>query len=734
MLVQSFINARPSARNVMRTWANRKTAMAVFTAAVAVTGIEPAKAANGSWIGPAVSATAGGDNTWSNAANWDTVPGNTLGAAGASTDIATFAGNPVEGIVVVDANRNIAGINFETTTRGFAIGTAANPNPGTNGYADIPAQPALYLTGGGTIQQLALNGSTGDLFSPLLVNGNSYTVKNPSTGSAGLRVRNTLEPSPNVNGTFTLTLDGSQGAIGGSNTEIHGPISDTANAIVSVVKNGPGTWEMNQSAGNPNTYSGDTIINGGALRTTNGSNDTGLGGLSVNSNYIINSGGLLRVSVVGNTAKSITVNSGGSFSVSQAASTTLNLKNETGPAFTLNYTDTAIAGANVSMPLVLTGTTPLQGGIKFVGNSSLGTVDFGGAGINLGTVLRVFDVGLGATSNVTPGSYDFRVSGVISGGSATGGLVKKGAGLLRLSGTNTFTGQVQIQSGTLAITGSDNALTGTPDLVINGGDLAVQGTAGVGAIQTFNTVTMTKGTTTAGSSLTSTLRANSFLLNVASPDTVSSSVIFADIASAAGVTKTGNGVATLSGHNTYTGVTTLNAGTLILQTDDAQDRVLTSTAGGVVNAGTLVLDYTGGLTRATAVKNALVGGNASNFASGQIHTTNPADAFHAIGWRDDIASSRILIRYTFRGDANVDGKVNALDFNALAAGFGSGTVWEQGDFDYDGTVGSSDFTLLSQNFNKQVLAAPELGTLVPEPSTIALATATIGMLRRRKRR
>jgi hypothetical protein len=96
-----------------------------------------------------------------------------------------------------------------------------------------------------------------------------------------------------------------------------------------------------------------------------------------------------------------------------------------------------------------------------------------------------------------------------------------------------------------------------------------------------------------------------------------------------------------------------------------------------------------------------------------------------------------LIRYTYFGDANLDGKVNALDFNALATNFGKtpgSDVWSQGDFNYDGSVNTSDFTAMAANFNASPLSSPTLGSLgsgelsraVPEPATFALLF-TLGM-------
>jgi len=93
----------------------------------------------------------------------------------------------------------------------------------------------------------------------------------------------------------------------------------------------------------------------------------------------------------------------------------------------------------------------------------------------------------------------------------------------------------------------------------------------------------------------------------------------------------------------------------------------------------------------------------------------------------------LLLRYTYSGDANLDGTVNALDFNSLATNFGlSGKYWTDGDFNYDGTVNASDFIFLSENFNL-TLATPSsmLATLVPEPG---VALSVIGVITLSSRR
>jgi hypothetical protein len=92
--------------------------------------------------------------------------------------------------------------------------------------------------------------------------------------------------------------------------------------------------------------------------------------------------------------------------------------------------------------------------------------------------------------------------------------------------------------------------------------------------------------------------------------------------------------------------------------------------------------------------------------------------------------SDVLVRYTYAGDANLDGKVNALDFNAVAGNSASLTLPGngQGDFNYDNITNTLDFTALAQNFN-QVLPSPAIASVVPQPATLFVAAP---LLRRRR--
>jgi hypothetical protein len=98
----------------------------------------------------------------------------------------------------------------------------------------------------------------------------------------------------------------------------------------------------------------------------------------------------------------------------------------------------------------------------------------------------------------------------------------------------------------------------------------------------------------------------------------------------------------------------------------------------------------------------------------------------------------LLIAYTRYGDANADGVVDLIDFNALASNFGTGDDWFEGDFNYDGIVNLQDFNRLASNFG--LSAGPDgvvdpqdwvnLASAVPEPSLVALVPL-LALVRRR---
>jgi len=129
------------------------------------------------------------------------------------------------------------------------------------------------------------------------------------------------------------------------------------------------------------------------------------------------------------------------------------------------------------------------------------------------------------------------MSGPITG---TGSWTKTGPGTLTLSGTNIYSGGTNLAGGTLAINGDANL--GTGPLSFNGGTL--QALAAGGGIVSSKAITLNSG-------------GGTFLA-----DSGTASTLSGPITGTGSWTKTGLGRLILSGANTYTGTTTVNAGVL----------------------------------------------------------------------------------------------------------------------------------------------------------------------------
>jgi lysophospholipase L1-like esterase len=109
----------------------------------------------------------------------------------------------------------------------------------------------------------------------------------------------------------------------------------------------------------------------------------------------------------------------------------------------------------------------------------------------------------------------------------------------------------------------------------------------------------------------------------------------------------------------------------------------------------------------------------------------------------------VLVKYTYYGDANLDGQVDGSDYSLIDNGFlsqGSAwqlTGWSNGDFNYDGVIDGSDYTLIDNSFNQQgsAIAAESTAqiaadsTAVPEPVvTVGTGILVAGLLSLRRHR
>jgi len=95
----------------------------------------------------------------------------------------------------------------------------------------------------------------------------------------------------------------------------------------------------------------------------------------------------------------------------------------------------------------------------------------------------------------------------------------------------------------------------------------------------------------------------------------------------------------------------------------------------------------------------------------------------------------ILIKYTYCGDANLDGKVDASDYTRIDNGcLNHLTGWFNGDFNYDGIINGSDYTLIDNAFNTQgaqisaqtMVATAEIEAVTPVPEPALPSFVAIG--------
>jgi len=87
----------------------------------------------------------------------------------------------------------------------------------------------------------------------------------------------------------------------------------------------------------------------------------------------------------------------------------------------------------------------------------------------------------------------------------------------------------------------------------------------------------------------------------------------------------------------------------------------------------------------------------------------------------------------FNGDADLDGDVDAANYIAWHAGFGTttGGIWETGDFDGDGDVDAADYIIWQASFG----SVTSEGAPVPEPATLMLLLAggVLAIMRNRRK-
>jgi autotransporter-associated beta strand protein len=450
-----------------------------------------------------------------------TVVGGTLRLAKPGVDGALRGDVTIQGILILEANEQIlAKLGNEVFVNGGDLNLS--------GYSE-------------TIQDLRFN-NDGSINAP-----GSLTVL--GLISATSSSSNSISAALNLAGTRTFDVQGSSGLT------VSGAVSNGT-----IVKTGTGTLTLNNAA---NTYAGGTFLNQGTVSATS---DATLGNPAGGLHF---DGGTLGANGTSftSTARTITWGpNGGGFNVTGAAGVFTLSQSLSGPG---PLTKLGSGKLVLAAPQSYMGGTTLAGGVISVSSDAnlgdaAGPLRFNGGTLRVtgafGTTPRTVELLAGGGGlDIANDAASFTYAGNVTG---PGGITKLGAGLLELSGNNSYGGATTISAGVLRTAGGQaipdgsavtlasaaSAMLDLADTSETIGSLAGGGPAG-------GNVDMGTGTLTTGGNNASTAYAGV-------------------ISGSGGVVKTGTGTWTLSGSNTYTGGTTVAAGTLEGDTQSLQGNIV----------------------------------------------------------------------------------------------------------------------------------------------------------------
>ena len=593
--------------------------------------------------------TRGGGGNWTSGNNW-------LGAGGGyavwAGDTAVFDG-PF-GIVMVDGTQSFNTIEFLTSGYTLQAGVSGQLNLGAGGRlwaegddiivtvaAPIIGTGALTKIGEGTIVLSGINTYQGGT---IIQAGTLEISSDANLGDAAgsitfaggeLEATTTLTSARNVvlNAQATISVEEA------STLTLTGTLSGTAGLVF-----GGGKLVLSGT----NTYQGATIIGSGTLSLTGTGSIAGSSGVEANGVFDI-SGTMSGASIVslsgtgsvalGAQTLSIT-NGAGAFSGTIGGSGGLTVSGGTQALSGVNgFTgETRIEGGT----LALTGTGSIEFSSGVVADGTFDISGVSGGGTSVQTLSGTGSVVLGANVlTLTAAAGDFQ--GGISG---TGGLTLAG-GTQTLSGTNTYSGTTTVAAGTTLVAASSGAMSGGPvalegTLQLDAPSATIGGLSGGGTVLAPGgsislTIAPASGTTSVFSGMLTSAPSATLGLVVNGPGTqvLASDLIYGggttilqgtlqlgnggasgsiqgyvvnngtlafnrtgtvtfegDISGTGALTQMGPGTLVLTGENSYTGNTTIAAGTLQVGDGGTQG----SLQGNVVNNGALVFNRSGTVT------------------------------------------------------------------------------------------------------------------------------------------
>jgi arabinogalactan endo-1,4-beta-galactosidase len=606
----------------------------------------------------------------------------------------------------------------------------------------VPPTSTLSVSGGvqSASASLAMSGS-----GILALSGTSSIAGGVSVSAGQLNLIGGALTTPSITvSAGTLNVNG--GTLSATNLTDNGTASFTIATQSIATLSGSGTLNLNPTA--------LTISGGGTFSGPIG----GSGSLTV-------SGSTLEIASPGSIATaSVSVSSGASLKVDSGATITST------PNFTDNGTATFNnAAASIGLlngagtlnlnPAALTVTNggtfsgPISGGGSII--VSGGTLEIASPGSIANTSVSVSS---GAGLTVDSGAAISSATNLSDNGTVSLASASQSIATLNGSGTLNLNPTALTISGGGTFSGPAN---GPGTMTLTGGMLTLGGSLGASAITVNASATLNiNGSVTANPALVSNGVTN-FAANAGTAGPAAVALASVNIGAVGEVTVNSSAMhANRSvvevGSLTFANTPAAPAGLLNLMDNDMivhngilsniTSEIAAAFNGGLWNGG-------GGITSSAA----LTAGNTTLAAVLNDNGTGTDTPLFTTFDGQPVVDSDVLVKYTYFGDANLDGVVNGSDYAMIDNGFNSQNSpdplggWRNGDFNYDGVINGDDYLLIDNSFNTQgsvSLAEDSAGptemiatdttqidssTAVPEPAMGLGAFAAAAIFLRRNR-